>query len=503
MFNYTTIKNVIGRDVALSQTMIDAINEWKKMQNGMASWTNEETKSLRIEEGICREFADAVVVEMEANIPNNDRLDKVFQKSLAELNENLQDGLALGSFVLRPLGAEKYEYITADKLIPISFDDSGKPNDIAFLSVKSIGESNYYTRVERHYFMSGNLTVENWCYHSQTKGDIGQRCNLKEIEEWSNINPGPVTYLGMTQMDFGYYRNPLKNKVDGSSCGVSIYESAKELIKKADIQVARLDWEYDSGERVIHVDDRALRKKGSAAYMPKLKKRLYRGLNLEDGKDKELYKEYSPDMRDEAYIRGLEKYYRTIEFTVGLAYGDLSETNEVNKTATEVKVSKIRKYNRVNAIQQNLEECLQDFVTGLAFYNGSYNSGVELTCTFNDSILTDEETERAQDRQDVSMGVMSLAEYRAKWYNEDIDTAQANLPEQNTVIDDSVKVSDPKVGAEVQGKQLNGAQTQSLIAIMSQYSSGDLTEGQAINLIATAIGIEKEEARKLLNGDVI
>ena len=31
MFNYTTLKNIIGKDVALSQTMIDAINKWKKM----------------------------------------------------------------------------------------------------------------------------------------------------------------------------------------------------------------------------------------------------------------------------------------------------------------------------------------------------------------------------------------------------------------------------------------------------------------------------------------
>ena len=34
MFNYTTLKNIIGKDVALSQTMIDAINEWKRMQYG-------------------------------------------------------------------------------------------------------------------------------------------------------------------------------------------------------------------------------------------------------------------------------------------------------------------------------------------------------------------------------------------------------------------------------------------------------------------------------------
>lgn len=54
----------------------------------------------------------------------------------------------------------------------------------------------------------------------------------------------------------------------------------------------------------------------------------------------------------------------------------------------------------------------------------------------------------------------------------------------------------------VQGKQLNGAQTQSLIAIMAQFTAGSLTEGQAVNLISTAIGVSKEEARQILNGDL-
>lgn len=56
--------------------------------------------------------------------------------------------------------------------------------------------------------------------------------------------------------------------------------------------------------------------------------------------------------------------------------------------------------------------------------------------------------------------------------------------------------------SEVQGKALNGAQTQSLIAIMSQYAGGSLTEGQAVNLIATSIGVSKADARDLLNGKV-
>ena len=54
----------------------------------------------------------------------------------------------------------------------------------------------------------------------------------------------------------------------------------------------------------------------------------------------------------------------------------------------------------------------------------------------------------------------------------------------------------------MQGKALNGAQTQSLLAIMAQFTAGSLSEVQAINLISTAIGISKEEARSILNGEL-
>ena len=436
MFGYTTLKQIVGKDITLSDKMIDAINEWKQMLNGQADWITDSLVSLGIEEGICREFADCALVEMETSV-SNERLDKIYQKNISSLNENLQEGLALGSLVLKPLGEAAAEFISADKIIPISFGDDGKPIDIAFLTVKKVGDVDYFTRFERHYFINGNLTIENKCFHSQTSRDIGLPCSLEAVEEWANIDPGPVTYPGMNRMDFGYYRNPIKNKVDGSACGVSVYESAVDLIKKADIQGARLDWEYESGERAIHVDNKALKQDRSTGEfgMAKLSKRLYRGLNLEAGKDQELLKEYSPEMRDEAFKRGLEEYKREIEFSVGLAYGDLSDVQEVAKTATEIKASKNRKYNRVTAIQNNLYDCLEDFAAGLAFYNSMLNSGYEFSCKFNDSILTDEEIERQQDRQDVSMGVMSHLEYRMKWYNEDEATAKKMLPEQNQVME--------------------------------------------------------------------
>ncbi len=434
MYSYITIKNIVHRDVALSQAMIDAINDWKKMYIGQADWVtgSDYVKSLKIEQGICREFADVALSEMEASV-DNERLDEIFKKCIEDINENFQDGLALGSMIIKPLGPDKAEFVSADKFIPISFDDSGKPNDCAFLTVKTIGENQYYTRCERHYLTPQGLTIENTAYYGQNKNDIGIRVPLDSVEEWKDL-PESVLYPGMQRMDFGYYRNPVKNHVDGSVCGVSIYDSAIDLIHRADIQGARVDWEYESGERAIHVDERALKRKNGQVTMGKLNHRLYRGLNIEDGKDKELLREYSPQMRDDAYQRGLEKYFRQIEFSVGLAYGDLSDAQLVEKTATEIKTARLRKYNRVNAIQTKLQSCLEDFVAGMAFYNGMLNSGYSFSCVFHDSILTDEETERMQDRQDMTSGIMRKEEYRAKWYNESLEEALQNLPVQASLF---------------------------------------------------------------------
>ena len=90
MFGYTTLKNIVGTDITLSQEMIDAINEWKNMIYGNAEWINDSVESLKIEEGICREFADAVLVELDTSI-DNDKLNVAYQKSIRNLNEEFQE----------------------------------------------------------------------------------------------------------------------------------------------------------------------------------------------------------------------------------------------------------------------------------------------------------------------------------------------------------------------------------------------------------------------------
>lgn len=436
MFDRNTIVRVIGQQPEMTTGMITRIQLWQDMLNGHAPWCGENVASMDLEKSICQEFSDIALSEMDVKI-TNDQLAALFEDGTKDLSQNLISGLACGSFVLKPVGNfGKTEFVTADKFVPISFDLSNKPDDIAFIDVKHVDDNQYYIRLERHTLKEGALEITNTAYASSTRYGFDRIIPLASVPEWAALPEG-LRYNGMDTIDFGFYRNPIKNEIDDTGCGVSVYDSAVEMIKNADIQNARLLWEFKSGERAVHVDDRMIKPvgKGRGRFTTdQLDRRLYRGMHTEDTQ-KPLFEVYSPEFRDANIINGLEQIYRQIERSVGLAYGDLSNVADVEKTATEIRNAKFRKYNRVHAIENNLRTCFEDYVRGLAFYNQLLNSGYEITVNFHDSVLTDEETERQQDRQDMAAGILQPWEYRAKWYDEDEATAKkmVNTPDDDVI----------------------------------------------------------------------
>ena len=59
---------------------------------------------------------------------------------------------------------------------------------------------------------------------------------------------------------------------------------------------------------------------------------------------------------------------KLIEFACCLAYGTLSDPQNVDKTATEIKTSKQRSYTFVSDTQQALQTALEDLVYAMNFW---------------------------------------------------------------------------------------------------------------------------------------
>lgn len=433
LFPIKDIQEALNIKTAMSDEMVKAIEAWHKHYTGRAEHIDEDKGiiSLRLEKSITREFANIVLNEMTVSI-SVEKLDKIYKKSVKKLNQRLQRGLATGAMIIKPLGGDKVQYVAANAFVPVEYDSDGRLLKVIFPEYKKLGDK-YYTRLEFHSLdYEKGLTITNTAYLSSSPSQLGREIPLSMVEEWANLEER-ISYPMMKKPAFGYYVNPIDNTIDGSHCGVSIFESAIEKIKKADVQFGRLDWEFESAERRLDIDETAIGGDKDKTIAKKIRRpvdKIYRPADID-----ELFEEFSPQLRQDGFIAGLEEYKREIEFDCGLAYGDLSNPQFVEKTATEINSSKQRKYDTVTAIQENLKDCLEDLAYALAFYNSMTTSGYKFVCDFKDSILTDESEERKQDQQDLANGTFRPEEYRAKWRGEDLETAKKNLPKTAQVID--------------------------------------------------------------------
>jgi len=433
-FPIRDIQSALGIRAAVSQEMIEISELWYDCYVGNAPWLGEDidhniVTSLGLEKSVVRELADIVTNEMTVDV-DKDELKEALDYVLSELPSEFQKGLATGAMVIKPTGSGRgVQFIPQSEFLPVEYDSEKRLKSVVFPEVRKIGEY-WYTRLEYHKLSkradgTGELRITNTAYRSGQQGVLGVQIDLKAVEDWAQIEP-EISYPTDRPV-FGYYRNPLPNVIDSSPAGVSVFDNALNTISLADRQFSRIDYEFDSARRRIIADEQGVKKLSDG--------RTVMGANIFTPLDiEELFKEFSPEIRKD-FIDGLNEYKREIEFQCGLSYGDISDPQSVDKTATEIIAAKQRKYNTVTAIQKRLKTCIEELVYAIAFWKAMTGSNYSVTVNFKDSILTDEEAERRQDIQDINLGVMSLVEYRMKWYGEDEETAKKNIPESAEVIE--------------------------------------------------------------------
>ena len=292
----------------------------------------------------------------------------------------------------------------------------------------------YYVRLESHDLTDTVYTIKNKAYYSDSTGSVGAPAPLEVVPEWADIQE-EVTIQNMDGPLFAYFKPPIANTADTNSlCGMSIYGDAAtvELIKQADEQWERLRWEYKSGERKVLMD-------GNTSTANMFDKRLFEiGAFTADG---DFYQFLNPELRNDAVYKGFQDVLRRIEFNVGLSYGDISDPQTVEKTATEIRSGKQRKYVLISSIQTALEHTFDALIYAMDVYATLYGLAAdgeyEVTYDWGDSILDDQETkdnEFSRDLQLLNAGIMNDWEFRAKYFNEDEATAKAALPKMQDIV---------------------------------------------------------------------
>ena len=448
------VTNILNRDsdtqidVCLTSQMANRIELWTRMYENRAPWVNnKEILSANLAPAIASELARLVTLEMKSEIsggPAADYLNKQYKrKVLKDLRRYVEYGCAKGGLILKPYVTQQgieVQFVQADCFFPLSFDSSGRIVQCVFTEQFRKGQK-VYTRLETHALKGSQIHITNRAFIATNDYSLGSEVPVGSIDRWTELAPD-VTLEGADRLLFGYFKMPLANAEDSDSpLGVSVYSRSVDLIQEADRRYSNICWEYEGTQLAVHLATSLLKydKENDRFEYPGGKERLYRNVEYNTGAtDKPFIDTFSPEIRDTALFNGFNNQLKLIEFNCCLAYGTLSDPQNIDKTATEIKTSKQRSYTMVSDTQMALQAALEDSVYAMNFWAVLYGlvpdgDAYEVSFDWDDSVIVDAEEERQQDRNDVAMGVMRLEEYRAKWYGETLEEAAKNLPEPSMV----------------------------------------------------------------------
>lgn len=433
LFPTTDIKKAFDVEIAVSTDMINAIDLWTDIFQNEAPWLDAKQGvfSLEIAPAICKEFADTATNELVSEIKNNEYLNKQYQYFIDDINDWLQWALAKGGIALKPYIADDeiiVDYVQADSFFPVSFDNRKRINAAIFIE-QIVKGKNIYSRLEYQKYENGTHTFINLAFKKENYNnsnfneynDLGKQILLSDVPEWEDITP-EYSIENVKRPLFAYFKVPGINNIDTSSpLGMPIYKKAIPLIQEADKQYGRYIWEYEGGELAIDadVDLFEIDEQSKKVKFPQGKQRLFRKFDGGSTADRPLLNTFAPTLRDSNYADGFNNILKRIEFNVGLAYGDLSDPNSVEKTAEEIRTSKFRKYNTVTSIQNALDKTLEHVAYIMNVYavglGQSNSSEVDIETDWGDSVLIDSEKQRNIDLQEVNAGLMPEWKYKMKW----------------------------------------------------------------------------------------
>lgn len=336
-------------------------------------------------------------------------------------------------------GIVKINYLEAPNIFPLSWEN-GKVTECAFVFTKTCRRKKY-AQIQFHRLEDGFYVIENTVVECTTGAG-------KELtkDEWSQL---PVfsglaerIETGSDKPQFVVDRLNIVNNADdddSNPMGVALFANAVDTLRKVDLTYDSYANEFDLGRKRIFVAPELLDDKYGNPTFDTSDTVFYR-LPEDYLKDtNEAIKEVNMELRVDAHSKAIDDDLNYLSVKCGFGTQRYRFVNGNVQTATQVISENSDMYRSVQKHELILDEVLKELIRiiirlGIASRVTGLNEDTDITIDFDDSIIEDKQTERNEDRKDVSMGVMSLPEYRAKWYGETEEKAAARIPEQTGVI---------------------------------------------------------------------
>lgn len=544
----TDAEKAFGVETYLSPEMDAAIKLWGQLESGKPPWLKEsDGRTIGFWNTIAEEWAKLITQNIDIKVQgirSGDmpiKMQKIIDKHFIQNAKDDIHAMVFFGGVMAKWDGSGIEFLRPDMFLVTEFDSSKEVQAAIFFSYYSKGKK-FYAKAEWHRFETETLknaeTGENETvriYHVSTKAflsdsqdEFGREVPLSQTK-WADIEP-EFWAENLEKPLFRYIKCPVYNFIDsGSPLGAPCFANCMEEFRALDIAMSTLGKETKNSSPIMMIDQSAIMyAKQNGIELPEFIDKT--GLDLSDGNSP--VEQWQPTLQVASRKEGINFYLSIIGFKCGFdpGYFVFDGQSIQATTATQVRVTQKRTADTALSYRDVLDKpnsngegrtgAIHDIayiINAMLVINGevapSENGNYELFCSFAD-LLKNEEEDAMLDKQLADTG------YIPKWkwlvlhrgYTE--EEARALVAEaqvesmgsgEGGLFGDEympLQEKNEESDSESASKGLNGAQTQSLITIISQHSAGMITEGQAINLIATAIGVSKDEAKKILSGQI-
>ncbi len=445
--------------IAVSGAMDRAIDKWSRMYQNEPSWRGGPACviPLNLPAAIAEEMARLVLTEFTIEVTGSSRADyinKQIQDNFTSLSDHMELYCAKGGICMKPYVSGQtinIDFTQANRFYPTAYNSNKEITGAVFVETKRQGDY-MFTRLEAHNLVGTDYTIINKAYRSErifsqlsdddmlSEGFTVEHpfmtpVELTQVDEWANLSEEPVVIHNIQKPLFVYVKVPRANTVDQySPLGESVYERATEIIEQADRQFSRILWEYEALEAAIHAsDDLFDSDKHGHAILPEGRERLYRAFDFQGKDSGSFIKEFAPAIRDSSLFNGLNKYFQRIEFLCGLSYGTISDPQQIEKTAEEIRTSKQRSYTVVSRMQSAWDAALDHLIYAMdvmcTLYNLAPAGASEKTTTWGDGVLEDTEKEYQRRWTWVLAGKMKIEKFYAWYFGCTEEEAKEYIPE--------------------------------------------------------------------------
>lgn len=273
-----------------------------------------------------------------------------------------------------------------------------------------------YLRWTNYKVENGNMVITQ-----QFSDDKGNKIPAPDF--WKDIQE-VRTITNVDRVLFGYIKSPINNRRTNDKYGVPITYGCDATILEIKETMKQMIREYELKECFVGADVTMFNGKNALPSNGLFKKI--------DSTSDDFFEVFDPQFRD--YTTRLQELYKRLEHEIGTSYGILSEVDTTNATATQVRRSMYDTFCLVDAMRENIEKGMEDFMYSANVlanaYNLSPNGDYELSFDWDYSLLEDSQETFNQMMYGVNKGIISKAELR-QWLkpNETLEESQKAIDE--------------------------------------------------------------------------